>query len=89
MILFHIVCVLFGYLFYQLYTLLPEGVKYLGKSLPIVLKNYVSQVQPYVVLYVGYEFGVLTLFELMELYAQSPENVRKLFENILKQEKEL
>lgn len=82
-ILFHIVCVLFGYLFYQLYTLLPEGEKYLGKSLPIVLKNYVSQVQPYVVLYVGYEFGVLTLFELMELYAQSPENVRKLFENIL------
>lgn len=81
-ILFHIVCVLFGYLFYQLYTLLPEGEKYLGKSLPIVLKNYVSQVQPYVVLYVGYEFGVLTLFELMELYAQSPENVRKLFENI-------
>ena len=84
MILFHIVCVLFGYLFYQLYTLLPEGEKYLGKSLPIILKNYVSQVQPYVVLYVGYEFGVLTLFELMELYAQSPENVRKLFENILK-----
>lgn len=47
------------------------------------------QVQPYVVLYVGYEFGVLTLFELMEFYAQSPENIRKLFENILKQEKEL
>ncbi|MCI5489086.1 MAG: transposase, partial [Enterocloster aldenensis] len=67
----------------QLYTLLPEGEKYLGKSLPILLKNYVSQVEPYVVLYVGYEFGVLTLFELMELYAQSPENVRKLFENIL------
>lgn len=82
-ILFHIVCVLFGYLFYQLYTLLPEDEKYLGKSLPIVLKNYVSQVKPYVVLYVGYEFGVLTLFELMELYAQSPKNVRKLFENIL------
>ena len=88
-ILFHIVCVLFGYLFYQLYTLLPEGEKYLGKSLPIILKNYVSQVQPYVVLYVGYEFGVLTLFELMELYAQSPKNVRKLFENTLKQENEL
>lgn len=82
-ILFHIVCVLFGYLFYQLYTLLPEGEKYLGKSLPIVLKNYVSQVQPYVVLYVGYEFGVLTLFELMELYAQSPENIKELFKNIL------
>lgn len=66
MILFHIVCVLFGYLFYQLYILLPEGEKYLGKSLPVILKNYMPQVQPYVVLYAGYEFGVLTLFELME-----------------------
>lgn len=89
MILFHIVCVLFGYLFYQIYTLLPEGEKYLGKSLPIVLKNYVPEIQPYVVLYAGYEFGVLTLFELMEFYAQLPEKIRKLFENILKQEKEL
>ena len=86
MILFHVVCVLFGYLFYQIYTLLPEGEKYLGKSLPIVLKNYVPQVLPYVVLYAGYEFGVLTLFELMEFYAQLPEKIRKLFENILKQE---
>lgn len=76
---------LFGYLFYQIYTLLPEGEEYLGKSLPVVLKNYVPQVLPYAVLYVGYEFGVLTLFELMELYAQSPDNVRKLFENILKE----
>ena len=84
MILFHIVCVLFGYLFYQLYILLPEGEKYLGKSLPVILKNYMPQVQPYVVLYTGYEFGVLTLFELMEFYAHSPKNVQKLFENILK-----
>lgn len=84
MILFHIVCVLFGYLFYQLYILLPEGEKYLGKSLPVILKNYMPQVQPYVVLYAGYEFGVLTLFELMEFYAHSPKNVQKLFENILK-----
>lgn len=83
-ILFHIVCVLFGYLFFQLFTLFPEGEKYLRKSLPIILKQYIPQVQPYVVLYAGYEFGVLTLFELMEFYAQSPENVKKLFENILK-----
>ena len=40
---------------------------------------------PYAVLYVGYEFGVLTLFELMELYAQSPENVKEIFKNILKE----
>lgn len=83
-ILFHMVCVLFGYLFFQLYTLMPEGEKYLHKSLPVVLKNYTSEIHPYVVLYSGYEFGVLTLFELMELYAHSSDEVRKIFESILK-----
>lgn len=84
-ILFHIVCVLFGYLFFQLYTLLPEGAEFLHKSLPVILKNYMSQVQPYVVLYVGYEFGVLTLFDTMELYAHCDENTRKEFKRILEE----
>lgn len=83
-ILFHVVCVLFGYLFFQLYTLLPEGEEFLHKSLPVILKNYMPKVMPYVVLYAGYEFGVLTLFELLELYAHCPEDVRKQFEIILK-----
>ena len=83
-ILFHVVCVLFGYLFFQLYTLLPEGEKFLHKSLPVILKNYLPEVMPYVVLYVGYEFGVLTLIDLMELYAHSSDEVKKTFEKILK-----
>ena len=78
-ILFHVVCVLFGYLFFQLYTLLPEGEEFLHKSLPVILKNYLPEVQPYVVLYVGYEFGVLTLFELMDFYAHCLVEVQKLF----------
>ena len=82
-ILFHIICVLFGYLFFQLYTLMPEGEAYLHKSLPIILKNYMPEIQPYVVLYVEYEFGVLTLFELMDFYAHCPEDVQKLFKSIL------
>lgn len=82
-ILFHIVCVLFGYLFFQLYTLLPEGAELLHKSLPVILKNYIPQVQPYVVLYAGYEFGVLTLFDTMELYAHCDENTRKEFKRVL------
>ncbi len=86
-ILFHIVCVLFGYLFFQLYTLLPEGSELLHKSLPIILKNYMPQVQPYVVLYVGYEFGVLTLFDTMELYAHCNENTRKKFKEVLEEKK--
>ena len=83
-ILFHIICVLFGYLFFQLYTISPEGTKYLHKSLPVILKSYIPEVHPYVVLYAGYEFGVLTLFELMELYAQSSDQTKKEFEKILK-----
>ena len=63
-ILFHVVCVLFGYLFFQIYTLLPDGEKFLHKSLPVILKTYIPEVRPYVVLYVGYEFGILTLIEL-------------------------
>ena len=82
-ILFHVVCVLFGYLFFQLYTLSPEGAKFLHKSLPVILKSYLPEVQPYVVLYAGYEFGVLTLFELMELYAHCSEKTREQFKNIL------
>ena len=82
-ILFHIICVLFGYLFFQLYTLLPEGEKYLHKSLPVILKTYIPEIHPYVVLYVEYEFGVLTLIELMELYAHCSKNVQVLFKNML------
>ena len=82
-ILFHVICVLLGYLFFQLYTLLPEGERFLHKSLPVILKNYLPEVQPYVVIYVGYEFGILTLFELMELYAQSSDEVKVLLKNIL------
>ena len=82
--MFHVVCVLFSYLFFQLYTLLPEGEKFLHKSLPVILKNYLPEVMPYVVLYVGYEFGVLTLIDLMELYAHSSDEVKKTFEKILK-----
>ncbi len=77
LIVFHIVAVLFGYLFFQLFTMLPEGEQYAGKSLPVVLKKYIVKVQGYVVLYVGYEFGVLTLLEMMELYAHCGEAVRE------------
>lgn len=82
-ILFHVVCVLFGYLFFQLYTLLPEGEQYLHKSLPVILKNYMPHIQPYAVLYVGYEFGVLTLFELLDFYAHCSEDIQMLFKSVL------
>lgn len=82
-ILFHVVCVLFGYLFFQLYTLLPEGEEFLHKSLPIILKTYMPVIHPYVVFYTEDEFAVITLFELLDVYANSSENVQGLFKTIL------
>jgi len=71
LISFHIICVLFGYLFFQLYTMLPNGAEHSGKSLPVLLKRYESKVQGHIVIYVDDMFGVFTLFEVLELYANA------------------
>ena len=85
LITFHIVSVLFGYLFYLLYTMLPEGIQFQGKSLPVALKNYVVKVQGFIMLYEGGNFGILTLFEMMELYAKSKSAIRNKLKTILEQ----
>lgn len=85
LIVFHVVCVLFGYLFFQLYTMLPDGEQYAGKSLPVLLKKYQAKVQGYIVIYVNDEFGIFTLFELMELYTQIPDGIRPLLAEKIKQ----
>ena len=77
MIAFHIVCVLFGYLFFQLYNMLPDGEKLAGKSLPVLLKVYDAKPQSFVVLYTDYEFGVITLLDMMELYSACGQVVRE------------
>ncbi len=84
LIVFHMVCVMFGYLFFQLYTMLPEGKQYAGKSLPVLLKKYQAKVQGYIVLYSGDEFGVLTLFEVLELYANAPQGVKDILAREIK-----
>ena len=80
---FHIMCILFGYLFFQLYTMLPEGSKFAARSLPVVLKNYVPQALGYVVLYVGFSFGIFTLVEIMRLYAECEDGVKPKIEEVL------
>lgn len=85
MIIFHIVTILFGYLFFQIYTMLPEGEQYSHKSLPVILKNYHSKIMPYLVFYVGEEFGILSIIEFAKLYANSSKRVRKTFESIFEQ----
>ena len=83
MIAFHIVCVLFGYLFFQIYTMLPEGEKLAGKSLPIVLKTYDAKPQNFVVLYADYEFGVITLLDMMKLYSACGQIVKEKIEKVM------
>lgn len=77
MISMHIIMVLFGYLFFQLYTLLPEGEQYAHKSLPTILKNYQPQAMPYLIFYAGYEFGVFSIAELLEIYPLCDKNAQE------------
>lgn len=86
-IAFHIVCVLLGYLFFQLYTTMPEGEQYGKKSLPVILKNYKPEIQQYVVLYVGDQFGVFTLYEVLELFAKCDEHTRGMFKKVMEDER--
>ena len=75
-ICFHIICVLFGYMFFQLYTMLPEGEKYAHKSLPVLLKSYSAKTQSFVILYVEGCFGVITMIEFLEIFRICSDEVR-------------
>lgn len=66
MIVFHIICVLFGYLFYQLYINSEYGQQYLGKSLPVILKNYKIKFLNHLVLYSGSYFCCMSIKEFFE-----------------------
>ena len=68
MIALHIIMILFGYLFFQIYTLMPEGEQYAHKSLPVILKNYQPTAMPYLVFYADDEFGIFSISEIIELY---------------------
>lgn len=83
MICFHIVCVLFGYLFFQLYTMLPDGEKYANKSLPVLLKSYAAKTLSYVILYAGNEFCILNLFEMMEVYSKLSGKAKEKIKTVL------
>lgn len=84
LIAFHLVCVLFGYLFFRIYTLIPEGSQYSGKSLPILLKKYEAKVQGHLIIYIADKFGVFTLLEAFELYASAPENLKLILSKEIK-----
>jgi hypothetical protein len=68
MIGFHIVMVLIGYLFFQLYRLMDEGAEFVGKCLPVAVKKYVADAQKSVVVYSGSYFAVYGFLEFIQLY---------------------
>lgn len=77
MIAFHVITVLFGYLFYQIYTTLPEGEEYTHKCLPVILKNYKPQTMSRVIIYAGNDFGIFSITEFARLYAECNDVIRK------------
>jgi hypothetical protein len=64
-ITFHIVTTLIGYMYFQLFKNMEEGSKFLGKSLPVVIKNYKEDTQKYVIIYSGQYFGVFSFIEFI------------------------
>jgi len=82
-ITFHIVMTLTGYLYFQIFKNLEEGQDYIGKSLPIVAKNYKVAKPSAVVICAGQYFGILPFLEFPRIYAECTLEVRKLLDLIL------
>ena len=74
---FHMICTLFGYLFYQLYLSTDNGRKYYGKSLITILKKYEEEFLNYVVLYSGDYFCSMSLKEFIEFRDECPQDVKE------------
>ena len=77
MVVFHIVCVLLGYLFFQLYISSDAGMQYYGKSLPVILKNYKKKLFGHLVLYGGNYFCCMSLKEFIEFRDNCSEEIKE------------
>ena len=76
-IVFHIVMLLIGYLYYQLYKNTEEGSKYANKTLPVILKKYVPKNKPKnVIIYVDNYFGIFRFSEFLDIYASCSEDIK-------------
>ena len=74
---FHIICVLLGYLFYQLYINSEQGQNCLGKSLPVLLKKHKTEFINYLVLYAGKYFCCMSIIEFFEFRDNCSTEVKK------------
>jgi hypothetical protein len=68
-ITYHNVMLLIGYLYYRVYVELDEGAKYAGRSLPVVLKNWVPVKKASFVVYSAGFFAVFAFLEILQLYS--------------------
>ena len=82
-ITFHIIMTLIGYLFFQIYKNLEEGQSYIGKSLPVVAKNYKEIKPKEIVIYAGQYFGIFPFLEFLKIYAECTLEVRQLLDPVL------
>lgn len=82
-IAFHIVTVLIGYLYFQLYKSMEEGLKYTGRSLPMAVKNYVMEGPKSVIIYSGQYFAIFGFLEFIQLYSTCGTDVKKCLDKIL------
>jgi hypothetical protein len=82
-ITFHVIMTLLGYLYFQIYKNIEEGQAYVGKSLPVVIKNYKETKEKSVVVYVEQYYGIFPFLEFIQLYAECTLEVRQLLDPIL------
>lgn len=83
-IVFHIVMLLIGYMFYQLYKNTEEGSEYAGKSLPVILKKYEPEDKPKkVIIYADDYFGLFKFTKFLDIYTSCSEKIRKDLKEIL------
>jgi len=82
-IVFHVIMVLIGYLFFQLYKSMEEGIKFTGKTLPVAVKKYVETGPKSVIIYSGQYFAIFGFLEFIQLYASCGTEVRRCLDLVL------
>ncbi|MCF8002483.1 MAG: transposase [Halanaerobiales bacterium] len=83
-IVFHIVMLLMGYMFYQLYKNTEAGSEYAHKSLPTILKKYEPEDKPKkIIIYTDNYFGMFSFPEFLDIYVSCSEKIRKDLKEIL------
>lgn len=81
---FHIVSVLLGYMYFQIFKNTESGSQYNKRSLPVALKKYVPEGIKSVIIYSGQYFAIFGFFEFIQFYADCDSNVKKKLEPILR-----